>query len=173
LLGGLAEACLGAGSSYNTVAYITLGTGVGGVRIQKSDDGAYSYFLAEPGHHIITNSDRYSDTTGLSSTLELHISGKSFQEIYEQTPEECSDPKIWEDYSKFLTTGIINILAFWNPDILIFGGSVSNKFSSFMPHVVEEFSKQRFFDPIDIKQARLGDDAGVFGGFEFIKNLIK
>jgi len=172
LLGGLAEAEIGSGAEYGIIAFITLGTGVGGVRIQK-ENGSLSYFMAEPGHQIITRSDRFSDITGLSGTLELHVSGKSFKEIYGKNPEDCEDEEIWRDYSYFLTMGLINILALWNPEVIIFGGSVSNKFNTFMPFVVEEFSKQRFFDPVNVKQAKLGDDSGVYGGFIFLKNLIK
>ena len=51
-LDGLGEATVGAGKGFNIVAYITVSTGIGGVRIVggKIDVSTYGF---EPGHQII------------------------------------------------------------------------------------------------------------------------
>lgn len=170
LLGALGEAVAGAGKEYASVAYLTLGTGVGGARINnKNIDTSFSFF--EPGHQIIVKDGRYNKRCKQDGCLESYVSGTAFEEIYEIKPENCTDLEIWKDYAKFLSIGILNILAMWSPDILVLGGSVSNKFDIFNPFLMEHLKTQTFFSIPSIKKAELGDLSGVMGGFILLRKL--
>jgi glucokinase len=169
-LAGLAEAVYGEGKSYNIIAYITLSTGVGGVRIQDQSIDAFRSFW-EPGHQIIVENGRLHERCGQRGCLEAYASGTAFEEIYKMKPEDCSDPKIWEEYATHLATGLLNVIAMWNPGVIIFGGNISNKFDSFLPPLKAEFDKQTFFAIPDLKLSTFRDNAGLLGGFTYIQKL--
>jgi glucokinase len=164
LLGGLGEAYFGAGVDFNTVAYLTLSTGVGGTRIEKNKEG-YTFIEAEPGHHIICEDDKVADKTEIFGTLESFCSGSYFEMRYGEKPTNIKNDKIWRRYAKHLSSGIMNIIALWKPEVIVLGGGVSNNFDSFYPYLNEYLSNQKFFVIPDIIQSELGDDSGVYGGF--------
>jgi glucokinase len=164
LLGGLGEAYFGSGMDFNTVAYLTLSTGVGGTRIDKNKDG-YTYIESEPGHHIISENDKVADKTGIFGTFESFCSGSYFEMRYGEKPTNIKNDKIWEDYSKHLSSGIINVISMWKPQVIILGGGVSNNFDSFYPYLKDDLSKQSFFTIPEILKSQLGDDSGIYGGF--------
>jgi len=96
-LEGLGESIFGAGKKYNIVAYLCLGTGVGGTRItNKKIDYSCSGF--EPGHQIINFKGKYWPYCRQKGCLESYISGKAFEKIYKIRPKNCSDTKIWAKY---------------------------------------------------------------------------
>jgi glucokinase len=168
-LGALGEAYYGLGKDKKVVAYLTLSSGVGGSLVIKDPKG-YDLINAEPGHHIICETDTLTDKTGISGTLESYCSGHMFEERYGSKPEKNADEKVWKQYAKHLSTGILNIIALWNPDIIILGGGVSiHNFETFFPYLMEELTKQTFFNIPEIEKALLGDETGIYGGFILIK----
>lgn len=169
---GVAEAIIGAGEPYDLVGYITLGTGVGGSYVSKSKN-SFFYLNAEPGHQIIHSSNgRVSSRCQQQGCLESYASGKSFEEIYKQPPAETTDTKIWEDYAKNLSIGLINSYVFWGYEILILGGSLSNKYNEFMPYLKKELEKDKYVQFPEIKKSLIGDFAGVLGGFFILKQKL-
>jgi glucokinase len=164
VLGGLGEAYFGAGLTYNTVAYLTLSTGVGGTKIEKNKDG-YLFIESEPGHHIICEDDKVADKTGIFGTFESFCSGNYFEMRYGEKPTNIKNDKIWVKYAKHLSSGIINIIAMWKPEVIVLGGGVSSNFDLFYPHLIEFLSTQSFFTLPTIVKSELGDDSGVYGGF--------
>jgi glucokinase len=164
VLGGLGEAYFGAGLTYNTVAYLTLSTGVGGTKIEKNKDG-YLFIESEPGHHIICEDDKVADKTGIFGTFESFCSGNYFEMRYGEKPTNIKNDKIWVKYAKHLSSGIINIIAMWKPEVIVLGGGVSSNFDLFYPHLIEFLSTQSFFTLPTIVKSVLGDDSGVYGGF--------
>ncbi len=167
-LAALAEAVIGAGKDYNTVAYLTLSTGVGGSVIHKPLN-----FLElpsyEPGHQIIIQNGRYNERCGQFGCLESYVSGTSFEQIYNVKPDNCFDEVIWDDYARHLASGVINVCSLWKPTALVFGGKVSNKFSLFYPKLVTHLKKQRFFDVPVMLESEFKDDAGIYGGLIYTK----
>lgn len=170
-LAGLGEAIFGTGKEFNSIAYITLSTGVGGVRVEKIK-GAVTYFPAEPGHHILLEDGRLHQRSGLFGSMESYVSGTSFEEIFGATPEFCEDKEAWDIYAKHLSTGIINIIAFWNPEVILLGGGVSNQFDRFFEPLMKYLGKQDFFNIPEIRKGKLGDKAGIYGGFVYLKNCL-
>lgn len=164
LLGGLGEAYFGAGTEFNTIAYLTLSTGVGGTRIEKNKEG-YAFIESEPGHHIICETDKVADKTGIFGTFESFCSGSYFEMRYGEKPTNIKNDKVWKSYAKHLSSGLINVISLWKPEIIVLGGGVSNNFDSFYPHLNEYLSGQNFFTIPDIVKSQLGDVAGIYGGF--------
>ena len=168
-LAGLGESVLGAGKNFDVVAYLTLSTGVGGVRIAEKKIDPHQKF-SEPGHMIIEENGRKCEFCGQNGCLCAYTSGTAFKEIYGMNPSECEDLKIWSEYAKKLSLGVINLIAEWAPDVVVLGGSISNKFEEFFKEpLMAELSKQDFFKIPPIVKSELGDNSGIYGGFVMLK----
>ena len=121
-LGGLGEAVYGAGKGQEIIAYIAVGTGVGGSRIVSGriDMSAQGF---EPGHQIIAHNGK-EDACGPQGHWEAYISGKALKLAYGKAPEDISDPAVWHEVAHFFAVGIQNTIVHWSPDIVVVGGSV-------------------------------------------------
>lgn len=173
MLAGLGEAIYGGGMNYKTIAYITLSTGVGGVKISnKKIDLFQPYF--EPGHHIINFDSEIKDTKiDMMGTLEAYTSGTAFEKQYNVQPQLCNDQEIWDVYAQYLSYGIINIIAFWAPEAIIIGGGLSFKYYDYIQEpLLEYLNKQTFFEIPTIARSTLLDDAGVYGGIAYLKQYL-
>ena len=170
-LAGLGEAIHGAGKNFETVAYITISTGVGGIRISNKKLDLTQRF-SEPGHHIIDIGGVADTKVKLYGTLEAYISGEAFERNYGVPPTNCDDKSIWEDYGEKFSKGLVNICAFWAPECVVVGGGISNKFELFADSVENNFKAQDFFSMPVLKKAELGDNSGLYGGFALIKQII-
>ncbi len=129
-LEGLGEAVQGAGKEYNIVAYITVGTGVGGVRIvnKKIDSNSIGF---EPGHQIIDQ----------GKTLEFFVSGTGLQKQYGATLAELSQPQL-EKWMLDLAYGLNNIIVCWSPNIIVLGGGViMNNTNYSLPTITQQVEK--------------------------------
>ena len=172
LLAAFGEAVRGAGKEFDVMAYLTLSTGVGGARIAFKEID-YSYYFSEPGHQIIEQDGREDPFCGQKGCLQSYVSGTSFENIYKIKPEDCKDDSIWDSYSKHLTSGLINIISMWSPEVIVLGGGLSNKFDFIYPGLLENLEKQNLFPIPEIRKAALGDQSGLHGGFALISKLIE
>ena len=86
-IGGIGEAVKGAGAGKKIVAYLAMGTGIGGTRIvdQRVDSNNLGF---EPGHQIVDfdwsakpELKKLNEIEGFGQ-LEAYISGASFEKIY-------------------------------------------------------------------------------------------
>lgn len=113
-LAGLGEAVFGAGREHKIIGYITVSTGVGGVRIvnKRIDSSTYGF---EPGHQIISVSDK-----GLE--LEDLIGGVALQKRFGNKFWEKMEDKDWNILENWLVVGIHNLIVHWSPDVVIIGG---------------------------------------------------
>lgn len=153
-LAGLGEAVRGAGQGYKIVAYLTISTGVGGVRIvnAKVDQNALGF---EPGFQII-------DTKNLLSLEDL-VSGYSLEKKYGKRGEDINDSSIWDEVSKNLAIGLNNVNVFWSPDVIVLGGTVMKsldleKIKKYLQGVNKILPKLP-----EIKLASLGDLSALYG----------
>jgi len=172
LLAAFGEAVRGSGKEFDVVAYLTLSTGIGGARIAFKEID-YSYYFAEPGHQIIVQDGREDKYCGQKGCLQSYISGPSFEDIYKMKPEDCNDDSVWASYSKHLSSGLVNIISMWSPEIIVLGGGLSNKFDFMYPDILENLRKQSLFPIPEIRKAALGDQSGLQGGFALIFKLIE
>ena len=167
----LGEATLGAGAGFRSVAYLSLGTGVGGAYIENNQISKPSRFF-EPGHQIVDLSSDIADGYGIKGSLETLISGESFKRRYKVLPHECNDEKIWFEYGRGVGLGIHNLNMLWNPECVVIGGGMSKYFNKFLPGVQDFLIDLTFIAPPKILKAEFEQGSGVVGGFVLISQAI-
>ena len=173
---GLGEAVAGGGRGHEIVVYMTVSTGVGGVRIvnQKIDVSAMGF---EPGHQIIDASGGLHQTSvgGLGIDLEGYISGTSITERYGKKPYEMTDEAFWDEMARLLAYGLNNIIVHWSPDVVVIGGSMMKKIGIPIERVRAHLAGiLRIYPQLPrIEHSELGDIGGLHGALHFIKqNLV-
>ncbi len=124
---GLGEATYGAGKGKKIVAYITVSTGVGGCRIVNGNIDANSYGF-EPGHMIIDPNGPLCGCSG-KGHLEALVGGAALEKRFGKKPQDIIDPAVWDNVTKYLAMGLVNIAVLWSPEIIILGGSVMKSIS--------------------------------------------
>jgi glucokinase len=118
---GLGEARFGAGNGNTIIAYITVSTGVGGVRIVDGqiDRGQFGF---EPGHQIINANDNSDDAL---IDLDGTISGEAIERRFGKKPYEISQSDaLWDELARWLAIGLANTIVHWSPDVVVLGGSM-------------------------------------------------
>lgn len=161
---GLGEATLGAGEGKNIVAYITVSTGVGGVRIieGKIDRNSLGF---EPGHQVILPNGAPCNCGGIGH-LETLIGGFYLERTYKQKPEDIKDPKIWNEVARYLGLGLCNSIVHWSPDIVVLGGAVMKsvdlqKVNIYLKEYLTIFPKAP-----EIALAKFDADGGLYGALQ-------
>lgn len=157
-LAGLGEAVYGAGAGYEIAAYLTISTGVGGVRIvnKKIDQGVFGF---EPGHQIV-------DAGG--KDLEFYVSGSGINKRFGKKSNEIDDENVWEDVIKYLTYGINNTVAYWSPEIIILGGGIMQNKHISIDKIKTRFKEVSKLPLPEIKLASLGDQNGIYGALALL-----
>lgn len=155
-MAALGEAMYGAGKGKKIVAYLGIGTGVGGGRIVEGtiDVGACD---VEPGHQIV-------DCAGMR-TLESFVSGRAFEKRFGVHPKDA--PRAgYEEMTTVLAVGIHNTILHWSPEVLVLGGSMVVGINGYN---IESIGKalQSIPDKVPLMPpivlAELKDSAGLFG----------
>ena len=171
-IAGLGEAVYGKGKGHQVVAYMTISTGVGGVRIvnKKIDTSAMGF---EPGHQIVdadgTMGCNEDEGLCLARTLDEQASGNGIKRRYHKNPEEINDPVFWSNMSRLLATGLNNLIVFWSPHVVVLGGPVlshmdMNEIRAHLHGMLKIFPELP-----DIVQTELGDKNGLFGAVALIE----
>lgn len=142
-LGALGEAVFGAGKDKKIVAYVAVGTGVGGARVVDGQLEA-SRFGFEPGHHVID-------------------AGKTFEQLVVGDQEK----------EKWLAHGLVNTALFWSPDIIVLGGSVVHWKEIQLLDVISHFKAawKMSFTPPPLVAAGLEDESGLYGALAYGRTL--
>lgn len=166
---GLGEANYGAGRGNSVVVYLTISTGVGGVRIVNGniDESAHGF---EPGHQII-DPDNTLCPQCEGNDLEAYVSGTAAEKRFGKKPYEIHDDAIWDELAKFLAYGLNNTIMHWSPDIIVLGGSMMKEVGIPVPavkkHLAEIF---KIFPQVpEIKKAELADFGGLYGALYFAR----
>ncbi len=162
-LAGLGEAKFGAGKKYKIIAYITLSTGIGGVKIvnQRIAENFYGF---EPGHsYFLINFQNFS----YFSQIEDLISGSALEKIFGKKPEEIKNKKIWEEIHQILAMFLVNVSLFWSPEVIILGGGISESIN--FKKLNQYFQD---FHPIGWKikiiKVKLKNKGGIYGDLALI-----
>lgn len=159
---GLGEAISGAGSEWDIVAYITISTGIGGVKIsdKKIDENILGF---EIGHQIIELEH--------GRDLEAFASGTGIKNLYGRSAEEIDDENLWNDITRNLSIGIHNTILHWSPNGVVLGGSVMSKINidNIKAHLNETLLKV-FPKVPEVKKAELGDIGGIYGALHYISD---
>lgn len=171
---GIGEACAGAGRAHEIVVYMTVSTGVGGVRLVggKIDRSVMGF---EPGHQIIDASGgfraRKDYVGGWGQDLEGMLSGTAVTDRYGKKPYEIIDDKFWDEMARLLAYGLNNTIVHWSPDCVVIGGSMMKEIGISVPRVEEHLRGMLHIFPRlpAIKKAELGDVGGLHGALAFLR----
>jgi predicted NBD/HSP70 family sugar kinase len=170
---GLGEAVFGAGKFHDIVAYISVSTGVGGVRIvHKQIDVSAAGF--EPGHQIIDAGgglEVRGEPAYQNRTLEAYVSGSSVEARYHKKPFEIEQPEFWEHMARILAYGLNNTIVHWSPEIVVIGGSMMKKIGIPVDRVAAHLKGILHIYPEIpvIAKSELEDVGGLYGAMQLIK----
>ncbi len=157
-LGGLGEARHGAGKGAAIVAYIAVGTGVGGVRIIDGiiDRASVGF---EIGHQLLSPFD--------APRLEFEslVSGSALFAQYGKTARELMYDPLWQDVTKNFSVGLYNAMLHWSPDIVVLGGSICSPGGIEAEEVSKRLRDINTVMPTlpPVMYGSLGNSAGLFG----------
>jgi len=188
----LGEYYFGNGKEHASMAFLTLGTGVGGGIIidGKLIKGA-NYAAAELGHIKVNDNEENPCSCGLYGCLEQYCSATGISKLSDGklSPKELftimkypeyADGEMFEFakqiYSKFsylLAKGCSIIAAVVNPAIFVIGGGVSNAGDILIEGVKNEYSKLAYSASknTEFKISSLKNDAGIYGAASLLKNI--
>lgn len=181
----LGEQWLGGAESYNSVAMLTLGTGLGGAMLTNGQmlHGA-SYLAGHWGRMEVPHPFRPQMTVPLESLL----SGTGLRETllfqlpeteHHKYPDGLSviqayaerDPKVIatvEDFMRLLARTISNIRWTIDPQLVLLGGGMINS-REYWWEVLNQYLKEMgVMTPV--RPATLGNDAGMYGAAKMVFN---
>lgn len=173
---GLGEAVVGAGIGRSIVAYITISTGVGGVRIVNDhiDVNASGF---EPGHQFINFSDYDIGrcSCGGFGHLETYVSGTDFTRRFGKSPDQVdSGSEVWDLQARLLAFGLVNTIVHWVPDMVVLGGSMMKipgiPLDAVRRHVADLLT---IYDtPPLIEKSLLADLGGLHGSLAYLRRKL-
>ncbi len=165
-LAGLGEAHFGAGQGIDIVAYHTISSGVGGVKIEsgKLDMASVGF---EPGHQIL-DIDRTILGIDITPTLENLVSGTALEERFGmKAPDIPQSDTVWDELAEYLAQGLHNTILYWSPDVIVLGGAMIVGDPAIPLDAIRKYTvasmKPEMPTPFITKGA-LGDVAGLYGG---------
>jgi predicted NBD/HSP70 family sugar kinase len=162
---GLGEAHFGAGQGSDIFVYVTVSTGVNGVRIvdRKIDRSAQGFEIG----------GQYLATEGTTSLEDL-ISGKSVEKHYGMHPKELgADHPLWEESARILAYGLHNTILHWSPNKIALGGSMMKEIGIPVERVAHHLSAilKKFPKAPPLVHAELNDLGGLWGGLARLRQL--
>jgi len=173
-IAGVGEATFGAGAGLEIVAYHTVSTGVGGAKIENGEiDHADVGF--EPGHQIL-DIDRTIMGEDITPTLENMVSGTAVKNRMGVEPYEIPQSDVlWDDLAGYLAQGLRNTILYWSPDAIVLGGSMIIGDPAIKIDAIRKATAEALdgFEATPlIVQAKLGDEAGLWGGLALLARRI-
>lgn len=169
-IAALGEAVYGAGKMYDQVGYLTISSGIGGGLVHNKTIVPHVYGL-EPAHQIVNFHETEVWSCGQRGCYESYACGTAFKKIFGMPAEECTNPAIWEQYSKLIAVGLANMMVLWSPEIMVIGGGVANSFDKFIAPLERELKRLLpIFDVPKIARAELSEP-GLHGGLAY-KGLV-
>lgn len=168
---GMGEAHFGAGKGYDIVAYMTVSTGVGGVRIDHGEIDAANLGF-EPGHSIIDIDNTVYGESMQSGSLENFVSGSALQKRRGVKPYEIpQDDPVWEELASQLAIGVKNTIVYWSPDVVVLGGSMIVGDPRIFREDIVKYTKRALDELMPtppILDAKLGDEGGLYGAMALL-----
>lgn len=172
---GLGEAWLGAGSNFENLILLTLGTGVGGAIIFNGELFVGHQGAAGELGLITFSPDGPVCNSGNRGSLEQQVSAVAIRRRTGKEPAQlgalakAGDDQaltFWQEYGRDLGIGLTSLIYVLAPQAVIIGGGISASAEFFLPSVKSEI-EQRVLLPsrlnLEILPARLGNSAGMLG----------
>lgn len=173
-MAGVGEAVFGAGKGLDIVAYHTVSTGVGGVKVEEGDIDEASIGF-EPGHQIL-DIDRTVLGEDIAPTLENLVSGTALEQRYGVKPYDIPQTDVvWDELAEYLAQGLRNTILYWSPDVIVLGGSMITGDPAISVDTIRKYTVEALDDfvtsPLIVK-AELGDEAGLYGAMAILKKRL-
>tara|TARA_B100000508_G_C11462392_1_gene279838 strand:+ start:3134 stop:3985 length:852 start_codon:yes stop_codon:yes gene_type:complete len=174
-MAGVGEAVFGAGQGLEIVAYHTVSTGVGGVKVEDGeiDDASVGF---EPGHQIL-DIDRTVLGEEIEPTLENLVSGTAVGNRFGVKAYEIPQSDVvWDELAEYLSQGLRNTILYWSPDAIVLGGSMITGDPAIPIDTIRKYTVESIHDiepaPL-ITIAKLGDEAGLYGAMAILKRRLE
>ena len=193
---GLAESVAGVSANYRNSVFLTLGTGVGGGIVLNGKVVSGSHGVGSELGHMITVMDGEMCTCGNRGCWERYASATAMirmgREAAEKNPNcliatsvngnldeitakvvtdaaKAGDPvaeEVFDRYVYHLCVGIVGIINFIDPEVIVLGGGVSHAGQFLLDKVRAKLPSMVFYKTMpyaEIELAVLGNDAGIIG----------
>jgi predicted NBD/HSP70 family sugar kinase len=174
-IAGVGEAVFGAGKGMEIVAYHTVSTGVGGVKIENGEIDLASVGF-EPGHQVL-DIDRTILGEDITPTLENLVSGTALEQRFGVKAYEIPQSDVvWDELAEYLAQGLRNTILYWSPDVIVLGGSMIIGDPRIEIDTIRKYTVQTLdgFVPTPfITTAKLGDEAGLYGAMAILQKRLK
>ena len=193
---GLAENVAGVSAGAHSSVFLTLGTGVGGGIVIGGKVWSGTHGVGSEIGHMIIEMDGNPCNCGNRGCLERYCSAtaiilaaRAAVNQYQDSAimAKCEgDPmkinakmvfdaakegdelglKLFNDYIKALSTTVVNIIHFFDPEVIALGGGVSKAGDFLLDALRKEVAKLVMYKTLPyarIELAKLGSDAGIIG----------
>lgn len=173
-MAGVGEAVFGAGQGLDIVAYHSISTGVGGVKIEDGEID-HSSIGFEPGHQIL-DIDRTILGEEVSPTLENLVSGAAVGDRFGvKAPDIPQSDIVWDELADYLAQGLRNTILYWSPDVIVLGGSMIMGNPAIQIDAIRKYTVESLdgfvMSPL-ITKSVLGDEAGLYGAISVLKKRL-
>jgi predicted NBD/HSP70 family sugar kinase len=159
---GVGEAHHGAGASQGITAYLTISTGVNGVRLVDGfPDPSIERF--ELGYQIV------SGGPGHPASLESLVGGKSLKARLGRSPADIEDPAFWQQTAGYIGRAIYNMELYWGTGAVVLGGSMMRDIPLAGIQAAIDALPQVLGRPTQLHSALLGDQAGLMGAVTYLE----
>lgn len=173
-IAGLGEAVYGAGKGLDVVAFHTISSGVGGVKIEDGEIDMASVGF-EPGHQIL-DIDRTVLGDDITPTLENLVSGTAVAERFGMKAYEIPQSDVvWDELAEYLAQGLRNTIMYWSPDVIVLGGSMITGDPRIEIDAIRKYTVavlDGFVPTPHITMAELGEEAGLYGAMGILKKRL-
>jgi predicted NBD/HSP70 family sugar kinase len=164
-LAGLSESML-IRDQFSKVLYMTISTGIGYAVINRlridtnAGDGG--------GRMILVKRD------GKLVPWETIASGHAIFEQYGKLAKDIDDPATWQKISKDLAEGLEELIAVFQPEVIVVGGSVGRYFDKYGELLKTEIENYHlpFVDLPEFRGAQRPDDAVIYGCYDYAKQRL-
>ena len=161
-LAGLSEA-IALKNEFNRVLYVTVSTGIG-TGIVFNQTIAPEFQDSEGGQIILEHQ-------GKLTRWEDFASGSAIVRRFGKRAEAIHDAKTWRIIAKDLSTGLVDLSAILQPEVIVIGGGVGNYFDRFSEYLLEEMHV--FDTPLTptptLRQALHPNEAVIMGCYHLLK----
>jgi len=165
----------GAGQNCKTLAYVTIGTGIG-VGILLNGKPHVGNFHLEIGHMQVPSIDDFEGICKIHGNCwEGLASGPSIESRWGVEANKLDKTHVaWEKEAELLAFGLINIISNHSPDKIILGGGVMKQ-KHLLPMIIENVERLwnnyiPLIVPSDlIVETGLGGDSGIIGSLTLTK----
>ncbi len=160
---GLGEAHYGAGQGSQIFVYITVSTGVNGIRIVDGRVDTSTQGFEIGGQYL---------NLGSTVSWEEMISGTAISKRFGSHPKDLGKGNaVWEELAETLAYGLHNSILHWSPDRVAIGGSMLNEVGISVERTALHLKKimRKFPRVPDIVHSKLGDVGGLYGGLALLR----